>query len=1202
MSVRWRFFVDRGGTFTDCIALPPGGGPPRVLKLPSDDAAPITAIRRVLAEAEGLAPTQPLPPVELRLGTTLATNALLERRGVATALAITTGFGDLPLVGDQSRPDIFALAIAPARPLHCAVLELDARAEPDGSVRARPEPARVEAELAALRRSGADSLAIVVLFGTRAPALERELARAARAAGFAHVTCSHEVGTALGLLARTETTIVDAYTTAPLQRYLEGVAAALPGSTIAVMQSSGGLVPPGRARGKDAILSGPAGGVLATAALARDHGVPWAIGLDMGGTSTDVCRIEHGEPARSWETTTAGVRVRVPMLDVHTVAAGGGSVCALVDGRLQVGPHSVGATPGPLCYGDGDGDGDGERAPCLTDMNLVLGRIVPERFPLPLRREPVDAALQRLRARWGPDAPAPEALAAGCFRIAVQAMADAIASITIARGHDVRDHALIAFGGAAGQHACALARSLGMRTILVPVLGGAFSAWGIGVAPAVWQGQRDAAARTLQPDTATELRALADALGDEGVAALRREGHVGEIAITPLVELRYRGTEATLALPLEPAQSLRARFDAQHAASLGWSRPEHPLECVTVRALVRVQAAAAAGPGPVAGPMPPPRRQGQLWLDDGAVEAAIVDREPLPPGATLQGPAIVLDALGTFVLEPGWHLRVEPDGTLRAQDHGAGPRPDVDTRCDPITLELYAHRFMAIAEQMGVVLQRTAQSTNIRERLDFSCAVFDADGGLVANAPHLPVHLGAMGESVAAIARLHPDAADGDVFATNDPTLGGSHLPDITVVTPVFVGGALAFWSASRGHHADVGGTAPGSMPPDATSLSHEGVVLRGLPIVRGGQLCEAELRAALGAGPWPARSPDENLADLQAQIAANRRGATLLLALVERESLARVQAYMGHVQDQAARAVAAAIARLPSGEHRFVDTTDDGARIELRAHIGEGRLTVDFTGTSPARRDNLNAPRAVTVAAVLYVLRTLVGQPIPLNRGCLRAVELVIPPGSMLDPPPDAAVAGGNVETSQRVVDVLFAALGLKAASQGTMNNLTFGDAGFGYYETIGGGEGATATCDGRDGVHTHMTNTRITDPELLQARFGVRVLQFGIRRGSGGAGRRRGGDGLVRELEFDRPLQLSLLADRRVRPPFGLDGGAPGSCGRVQRWHDGAWGPALPGRFAITVVAGDRLRIETPGGGGFGPPDPPAADRKPAGDDERG
>ncbi|MBX7083516.1 MAG: hydantoinase B/oxoprolinase family protein [Nannocystaceae bacterium] len=1185
MSERWRFFVDRGGTFTDCIALPPGGGPPRVLKLPSDDAAPLTAIRRVLAEVDGLAPTQPLPPVELRLGTTLATNALLERRGIATALVITRGFGDLPLVGDQSRPDIFALAIAPPRPLHRAVLELDARAEPDGSVSARPDPARVQAELAALRADGVESLAIVVLFGTRAPALERELAQLARAAGFAHVSCGHEVGTALGLLARTETAIVDAYTTAPLQQYLEGLQAALPGSTIAVMQSSGGLVPPGRARGKDAILSGPAGGVLATAALARAHALPWAIGLDMGGTSTDVCRVEHGEPARSWETSAAGVRVRVPMLDVHTVAAGGGSVCALVDGRLQVGPHSVGASPGPLCYGRSDG------APCLTDMNLVLGRIVPDRFPLPLVRAPLDAALQRLREAWGPDAPAPEAIAAGCFRIAVQAMADAIASITIARGHDVRDHALVAFGGAAGQHACALARSLGMRTILVPVLGGAFSAWGIGVAPAVWQGQRDADARTLDAAAATALRTLADALADEGAAALRAEGHAGEDAITALVELRYRGTESTLALPLEPSATLRERFDAQHAAALGWARPAHPIECVTVRAIVTVQAAATPPPRPAPGPLPPPRRHAPLWLDDGVVQAAIVDRELLPAGATLHGPALVLDALGTFVLEPGWRVSVEADGTLRAQDHGAAAPPDVDTRCDPITLELYAHRFMAIAEQMGVVLQRTAQSTNIRERLDFSCAVFDAEGGLVANAPHLPVHLGAMGESVAAMARMHPDAREGDVFATNDPTLGGSHLPDITVVTPVFVDGVLAFWSASRGHHADVGGTAPGSMPPDATTLAHEGVVLRGLPIVRGGRLCEPELRAALGAGPWPARSPDENLADLQAQIAANRRGATLLLALVQRESLARVQAYMGHVQDQAARAVAAAIARLPAGEHHFVDVTDDGARIELRARIGGGRLTVDFGGTSAARGDNLNAPRAVTVAAVLYVLRTLVGQPIPLNRGCLRAVELSIPKGSMLDPPPDAAIAGGNVETSQRVVDVLFAALGLKAASQGTMNNLTFGDAGFGYYETIGGGEGATVAHDGRDGVHTHMTNTRITDPELLQARFGVRVLQFRIRRGSGGAGRRRGGDGLVRELQFDRPLSVSMLADRRLRPPFGLDGGAPGSCGRVQLWHDGSWGPALPARFAITVAAGDRLRIETPGGGGFGPPAAPAA-----------
>jgi 5-oxoprolinase (ATP-hydrolysing) len=1164
-GARWRFFVDRGGTFTDCIAIPPDGGAPVVRKLLSTDDAPLVAIRSVL----GLAADAAIPPLELRLGTTVATNALLERRGRRSLLVVTRGFGDLLRIGDQTRPEIFALAIRTPAVLHDAVLEVDARADQRGEVLERPEPHALSRALADAVARGIDSAAIVVVGGWIAPQLEREIAALAREAGFAHVVCSHEIGPQIGLLARGDTAMVDAYTTPLVADYLAALVRALPGSDIQVMQSSGGLAPVSRIRGRDMILSGPAGGVLAVAAIAQTHGLVGAIGFDMGGTSTDVCRIERGEPERTWETHTAGVRIRVPMLAVHTIAAGGGSICTATDGRLQVGPHSAGASPGPLCYGDPHAS-----QLALTDINLALGRIVGDRFPIPLQRERVDTAITELRTRLHDDAlPTDAAIADGFFRVATHAMAEAIRRVTIARGHDVRDDALVVFGGAAGQHACAVAELLGLRSVLVHPQGGVLSAWGIGGARPRWTGQADLGLRLLDDDSIASANARAAELVADGRRALDEN----TASAAAWIELRHPGTDTALAIPLHA--DIRAAFRAMHLGEYGWVRDDAPIECVAVRVQVDAAGTIPTLPAPLHRDTPLPRRHAPLFCRGAWHDAAVFDRESIGRGATIHGPALVLDDTGTFVLEPGWSLAIADDGTMLARtDAPAHRTPDATTR-DPVTLEIFAHRFMAIAEQMGTVLRRTASSTNIRERLDFSCAVFDADANLVANAPHLPVHLGAMGESVAAVARAHPHPRDGDVFATNDPTAGGSHLPDITVVTPVFVDGGLAFWVASRGHHADVGGITPGSMPPFATHLHEEGVVLRALPIVRDGVLLERDLREALAQGPWPARRPDENVADLRAQIAANQAGARALHALVASRGLAAVTAYMAHVQDQAAQAVSAAIARLPRGRHGFVDITDDGVRIEVAIEITEGTLAIDFAGTSPAQPSNLNAPRAVTVAAVLYVLRTLVGAPIPLNKGCLRPVTLAIPPGSLLDPSPEHAVAAGNVETSQRIVDVLFAALGIKAASQGTMNNLTFGDATFGYYETIGGGEGATADHDGASGVHTHMTNTRITDAEVLEARYPVRVRRFALHTGSGGAGSRRGGDGLVRELEVLAPLEVAMLSDRRSTAAFGLAGGEAGASGR--NLVDGAPGA---GRFAITVPAGTRLTIETPGGGGFG------------------
>ncbi|HWB82188.1 MAG TPA: hydantoinase B/oxoprolinase family protein [Nannocystaceae bacterium] len=1165
----WRFFVDRGGTFTDCVAIPPDGGRPIVRKLLSTDDAPLVAMRDVLGAAE-------IPACELRLGTTLATNALLERRGHPCALVVTRGFADLLEIGDTSRPDIFALAIAAPALLHRDVIEVDARATASGEIVARTDFALLRSELERVRAQGIDSLAILVIGGHRRPELEDEIAALARDCGFAHAVCSHALSSEIGALARGDSAVVDAYTTPLMRSYLDGLARALPGSTVRVMCSSGALAPAERVGGRDAILSGPAGGVVAVAAIAEARGLAGAIGFDMGGTSTDVCRIDRGLPERTWESHTAGVRVRAPMLAVHTIAAGGGSICRCDAGRLTVGPGSVGANPGPLCYGRAQA-----HAASITDMNLVLGRIVDDRFPLPLVRAPVDAALAEIMAELGAQAPASiEHLAEGFFAIAVHAMAEAIRRVSIARGHEVRDDALVVFGGAGGQHACAVASALGIRKVLVHPLAGVLSAWGIGAAPIGWYGEADLGGATLDDDVIARAHAEADTLIARGRDVLRSEGISAPPRVHASVDLRYRGTETALTIAIADAAQLRAGFEARHLAELGWRRDAHAIECTCVR----VQLAAAAGlptlpVAPAIAELPPPRRRAPLFCNGRWHDAAIFDRESLGPGPTLHGPALVLDDIGTLVVEPGWSLTVAADGTLELGTDGVAQHRDTHVEVDPIALEIFAHRFMAIAEQMGVVLRRTALSTNIRERLDFSCAVFDAKAGLVANAPHLPVHLGAMGESVAAVARLHPDAAPGDVFATNDPSAGGSHLPDITVVTPVFTGDALRFWVASRGHHADVGGITPGSMPPHATRLDEEGVVLRALPIVRGDRLCEAELRAALGAGVWPARRPDENLADLQAQIAANKTGELLLRELCTQQGLAVVEAYMGHVQDHAARAVEAAIARLPLERADFLDTTDDGVTIAVALQRRGSTLRIDFTGTSPAQPTNLNAPRAVTVAAVLYVLRTLVGEPIPLNRGCLRAVELVIPPGSLLDPPPDAAVAGGNVETSQRVVDVLLAALGLKAASCGTMSNLTLGDSGFGYYETIAGGEGASDGHAGRSAVQTHMTNTRITDPEVLEARFPVRVIRFAVRRGSGGDGRSRGGDGVVRELELLAPLTVSILSDRRVRAPFGLAGGAAAAPGRNE-----IAGHEEPGRCSVLAEAGARVRIETPGGGGFG------------------
>jgi 5-oxoprolinase (ATP-hydrolysing) len=1177
-----QFWIDRGGTFTDCLGHDPDTGAIGVTKVLSSDRAPIDGIRRLLGLGEG----QAVPPSEIRMGTTIATNALLERKGARCALVISRGFRDLLAIGDQVRPDIFDIEIRQPERLYQQVVEVAARAAADGTVLERPDPAELRDRLRELCQHGIDSLAVVVLHGCRAPQLEREIGAVAAELGFARVSLSHQVAAEIGVVARGDTTVVDAYLTPLIRDYVDHLLAELPGSSLRLMQSSGGLTEAARFRGRNAILSGPAAGVVACAKLAGQALLPGAIGFDMGGTSTDVCRVA-GELERVYEAKVAGVRIRAPMIAIHTVAAGGGSICRYQGFRLTVGPDSAGAHPGPLCYGD-----PAAHELTITDVNLFLGRLVADRFPFPLRREPVEAALARLTAEL--ERPAEE-IAAGFVAVANHAMAEAIRQVTVARGRDVRGDALIVFGGAGGQHACAIARQLGIRRLLFHRFSAVLSAYGMGLADVSWHGEADAGQRVvddrLQPALAGPFRDLAR----RGIRALRSEGFAKrQISVTRRIDLRYRGTEQPLTITLHSGDceyqvdDVRQDFAAAHRDLFGYVRPDHPIEAVAIRVQVVGRAAKEMSGRGLTAPGPParaaaPLRHTRLWANGSYLDAAVYQRDNLLPGTRVAGPALVLDDTGAIVVEPGFVLAVvDSDRIVLTDEHPEVAAPaSTSTAADPVQLEIFNNLFMSIATQMGTVLQRTAMSTNIRERRDFSCAIFDRDGGLVANAPHIPVHLGAMGESVRHILERHPDPAPGDVFASNDPAAGGSHLPDITVVTPVHdEHGQLRFFAACRGHHADVGGTTPGSMPPMSRTLAEEGVVLTALPIVRGHWFDDGAVLQALQSGPCPARNPAENIADLQAQVAANRTGARLLARAIADHGLDAVLAYMGHVQANAARQVAAEIAQLPDGEHRCADTLDDGTAIAVTITIAGPHMTIDFSGTGAQVDGNLNAPRAVTLAAVIYVLRTLVAAPIPLNSGCLSPVAVHIPPGSVLAPLPDAAVCGGNVETSQRVVDVLLGALGRAAASQGTMNNLTFGDDSFGYYETIAGGAGAGPGFSGASGVHTHMTNTRITDPEILESRFPVRLVEFSLRVGSGGAGQWRGGDGVVREFELLKPLRVSILAERRATAPFGLAGGEPGARGR--NLHNGV---ELPGHATVIANGGDRIRIETPGGGGYGP-----------------
>jgi 5-oxoprolinase (ATP-hydrolysing) len=1206
----WQFWIDRGGTFTDIVGRAPDGSL-HTAKLLSENPeqyadAAVAGIRQLL----GLAPGAALPAecIEaVKMGTTVGTNALLERKGERVLLAVTRGFRDALRIGYQNRPQLFARHIVLPELLHADTLEIDERLAADGTVLQPLDEAAALAGLQAARAAGFSAIAIVLLHGYRHVQHELRLAALAAEAGFTRISVSHQVSPLIRFVARGDTTVVDAYLSPVLRRYVERVMAELPGVPLQFMQSAGGLTEARFFQGKDSVLSGPAGGIVGLAGVARQAGFDRVIGFDMGGTSTDVSHYA-GEYERSFDSQVAGVRIRAPMLDIHTVAAGGGSILRFDGARLRVGPDSAGADPGPACYRRG-----GPLA--LTDANLLLGRIQPAYFPAvfgPQADQSLDSEVVRQRfsslaqeveAATGV-ATTPEALAEGCIEIAVANMANAIKRISVQRGHDITRYTLVSFGGAGGQHACRVADALAMPRVLIHPLAGVLSAYGMGLAlPTVLR--ECSVEQTLDAAGLQAATAALERLEAEAVAELQRQGHdSAALRLQRRLHLRYAGTDTALQLPFGSEAELRAAFASEYRQRFSFLMPERALviEAAAVEAsVVAAEEAAAAEQQAVPPYQPQPECQVALWLAGSWQQVPLHRATALQPGACITGPALVIDANATTVIDPGWQGRVAARGELLLQRILPRPRQQaIGTEADPVMLEIFNNRFMAIAEQMGQRLRNTAHSVNIKERLDFSCALFDAEANLIANAPHIPVHLGSMGASIRAVAdanrgRLQP----GDVYVLNNPYAGGTHLPDVTVVTPVFdsAGEQLLFYVASRGHHADIGGSAPGSMPSDSRCIDDEGILITNFRLLQRGELRATELRALLQDAPQPARNIEQNLADLRAQVAANEKGREELLRLVEEFGLEVVQAYMRHVQDNAEEAVRRAIGRLQDGAFRL--QLDNGAAIAVRITVNRERreACLDFSESSPQQDNNFNAPLAVTTAAVLYVFRSLVDDEIPLNAGCLKPLQLIVPPGSMLNPRPPAAVVAGNVETSMCITNCLYGALGVMASSQPTMNNLSFGNARHQYYETLAGGSGAGALydadgrlCGGFDGtavVQTHMTNSRLTDPEVLELRFPVRVDCHELRPGSGGAGRWRGGDGALRRLRFLEPVTLSVLANGWLQPAFGLAGGAAGApgAGRVLR-QDGRIEP-LAHCARVELAAGDVCEIATPGGGGFGAPD---------------
>jgi 5-oxoprolinase (ATP-hydrolysing) len=1210
---RWQFWIDRGGTFTDIVARRPDGSLV-THKLLSENPeryrdAAIAGIRHLL----GVADDAPLPIGEIdavKMGTTVATNALLERRGEPTVLAITRGFRDQLRIAYQDRPRLFERHIQLPELLYHRVIEIDERISAEGDVLTALNEAAAQRAFAAAHAEGFRAIAIVLMHGYRHTQHEARLAELARAAGFSQVSVSHQVSPMMKLVSRGDTTVVDAYLSPILRRYVDQVAGELEAGAAAsapvrlfFMQSNGGLTASHRFQGKDSILSGPAGGIVGMVRTALAAGFDKVIGFDMGGTSTDVSHFAGKSVAdceRAFDTHVAGVRMRAPMMAIHTIAAGGGSILSFDGQRFRVGPDSAGANPGPAAYRRGG-------PLTVTDCNVMLGKISPAFFPAvfgPQGDQPLDAQIVRERfsdlaeqvTRATGRTHSAEDVAEGFLRIAVANMANAIKFISVQRGYDVTEYTLACFGGAGGQHACLVADELGMTRIYIHPFAGVLSAYGMGLADITAMREKSVEQALTAAAVPAIGRAL-DPLADEALCEVAAQGIApAAIKVHRRVHLRYDGTDTALVVDEGSLAQMQAAFEASYRQRFAFLMPGRALivEAVSVEAVGATERAEALVE-PASATASEPQGTATVRMQGRTCEAPIYRREGLAIGQRIKGPAIIAERTATTVVEPGWQAEVTPANhltlqrvTARETAHAAG------TTVDPVMLEVFNNLFMSIAEQMGMRLANTAYSVNIKERLDFSCALFDAEGNLIANAPHMPVHLGSMGESIKTVIRRNEGRMQpGDVFVLNDPYNGGTHLPDVTVVMPVFLDAtgpgaagqsAILFYVAARGHHADIGGITPGSMPPHSRTVEEEGVLLDNFKLVEGGRMREAGLRAVLAAARYPARNPDQNVADLRAQVAACEKGREELLAMVRHFGLATVTAYMRHVQDNAEESVRRVITALKDGE--FAYAMDSGAIIKVKVTVDRmaRSATVDFTGTSKELATNFNAPPAVVHAAVLYVFRTLVDDQIPMNAGCLKPITIIIPPKSMLSPEPPAATVAGNVETSQCITDAIYGALGLMGASQGTMNNFTFGNDRYQYYETIAGGSGAGEGFHGTAAVQTHMTNSRMTDPEVIEFRFPVLVEEHSIRRGSGGAGRWRGGDGALRRVRFLEPMTAAILAGHRHVPPYGMAGGGAGEVGRT-------WVERRDGRQEVLsyseeteMAVGDVFVVATPSGGGFG------------------
>ncbi|MCP3910850.1 MAG: 5-oxoprolinase [Actinomycetia bacterium] len=1194
----WQIWIDRGGTFTDLVARRPDGSLV-THKLLSENPeryqdAAVQGIRDLL----GLAADAAIPPGlvhDVKMGTTVATNALLERKGDRTVLAITEGFADALRIGYQNRPKLFALHIELPELLHERVVEVPERLDAHGEVIRPLDDQATREGLEAAYDDGIRSVAIVLMHGYRHHDHENRVAAIAAEVGFTQISVSHRAIPLMKMVSRGDTTVVDAYLSPILGRYVDQVSDELVGPKLMFMQSNGGLVDAHLFQGKDAILSGPAGGVVGMARTATAAGFERVIGFDMGGTSTDVSHYD-GEFERSQETMVAGVRLRAPMMNIHTVAAGGGSILHFDGARYRVGPDSAGADPGPASYGRGG-------PLTVTDANVMLGKLQPRHFPAvfgPAGDTPLDADVVRTRfeamateiaAAGGGPTPPPEEVAEGFLRIAIENMANAIKKISVERGYDVTGYTLNTFGGAGGQHACLVADSLGMDRVLLHPFAGVLSAYGMGLAEirSIREQQIELA---LGGASQGALDSALAALAAQVTADLVAQDVPGrQVRLIERVHLRYAGTDT--ALPIEPAPDITVmvrRFETSHRQRFGYVAPGRDLviESASVEAIGGGQdeddSASTVGPETQSDPVD----EIQIHTEGQWRPTSVFRRHDLGTDTLVPGPAVISEQTGTIVVEPGWQAEVTERGDCVLSRVAARPPQEaIGTDADPVMLEVFNNLFMNIAEQMGATLANTAYSVNIKERYDFSCAIFAPDGSLVANAPHVPVHLGSMGASIKTIIRENEGRMKpGDSYAINAPYNGGTHLPDVTVINPVFDrdGLEILFYVASRGHHADIGGRTPGSAPPDSVSIHEEGVLIDNFLMVENGVLREAATRDLLLSGQYPCRNVDQNLADLEAQIAANNVGVAEVRAMVDRFGLDVVQAYMQHVQDNAAESVRRVL-ETTSGGH-FVYPMDNGCQVEVDIMIDRDQreAVIDFTGTSPQFAGNYNAPTAVCLAAVLYVFRCLVDDEIPLNEGCLEPLRVIVPPHSILSPEYPAAVIAGNTEVSQCVTDALFGALGVLASSQGTVNNVVYGNDEYQNYETICGGTGAGPGHPGTSAVHSHMTNTRLTDPEVLEWRFPLRVESFSIRPGSGGLGRYRGGDGIIRELTFLEPMTLTLLGSHRVTEPYGLDGGASGARGHDYIRRANGDTEALDGTDEAQLEPGDTFVMETPGGGGHG------------------